>query len=51
MDEIDDVKILMAIKKELNYRFNNVLVNRLTYSKGTLTRDDYKKTMTKGGKV
>jgi len=50
MDEIDDIRILMAIKKEINNRFTNVLENKMTYSKGKLTRDDYKRSMTKGGK-
>ena len=41
----------MAIKNELNNRFTNVIDNKLSYSKGKLTREDYKRSMTKGGKL
>jgi len=41
MDQIEDLKVLAAIRKEINNRFTQVNHNSRSYTKGKLTRVDY----------
>ena len=50
MDEIEDLKILEAIKKEMQNRFKQVNNFSRSYTKGKLTKDDYQQGR-KGGQA
>jgi hypothetical protein len=49
MDKIEDLKVLTAIKKELNSRFDQVNHMKRSFSKGKLTRENYQQNRARGG--